>query len=60
VPGSTDFGTTPQVSQIPFGAVSAGDGSTAGANQSGLMLGGGLLLAAAMAALFGWRSARRN
>ena len=54
----TDGG--PQV-RIPSNGVDAGGGSTASMNHlSLLMLSGGLLLAASMSALFGWRSTRRD
>ena len=50
-----------QVSPVPGGRIPAGGGSTAGRNQTGLlMLGGGLLMAAAMSGLFARRVARRD
>jgi hypothetical protein len=50
-----------QVSRIPSGAVGTGGGSTAGLQDTPLlMLGAGLLLAAAISALLGWRVARRD
>jgi len=58
---TTDSDSTPQVSDVPSGAAEAGGGSTAGLNHVGpLMLGGGLLLAAMMSALFGLRATRRD
>jgi uncharacterized cupredoxin-like copper-binding protein len=47
--------------EAPAGGVAAGGGSTAGVTHVSLLtLGGGLLIAAMMSALFGWRVARRN
>ena len=47
--------------EAPAGGVAAGGGSTAGVTHVSLLtLGGGLLVAAMMSALFGWRVARRN
>jgi hypothetical protein len=51
----------PQVTDVPSGGVDSGGGATAVLDQTGLlMLGGGLLLAAAMSALFGRRVSRRE
>jgi hypothetical protein len=59
--GSGGTGTGSQVPRVPVGGVDSGGGSTAGLNHLGLwMLGGGLLLAAGMTALFGRRVARRD
>jgi hypothetical protein len=56
----TGTDTTPQVSALPAGGIDSGGGSTAGLNQTGLLLlGGGLLMAAGASALFGRRVARR-
>jgi hypothetical protein len=50
-----------QVSRVPTGAVGTGGGSTAGLQDTRLlMLGAGLLLAAAISALLGWRVPRRD
>lgn len=50
-----------QVPAVPSGGVQTGGGSTAGFAHSGLVtLGGGLLLAAFMSAMLGWRVARRD
>jgi hypothetical protein len=59
--GSPPAGNKPQVPRVPTGGIDSGGGSTAGLNHAGLlMLGGGLLLAAAMSALFGRRVSRRD
>jgi hypothetical protein len=58
LPAGSDGG--PQV-RLPAGGVDSGGGSTASLSHlSLLMLSGGLLLTAAMSALFGWRSTRRD
>ena len=54
-------GTGPQAGQVPAGGAQSGDGPTAGLTSvSPLMLGGGLLIAALMSALLGYRVARRD
>ena len=54
-------GTASQVSRTPAGGAGAGGGSTTGLNQTGLLLlGGGLLLAAAISVRFGRRSTRMS
>ena len=51
--------SAPQVESTPAGGVQAGGGSTAGMTHvSTLLLGGGLLVAAMMSGLFGWRGNR--
>jgi uncharacterized cupredoxin-like copper-binding protein len=53
--------SAPQVNKVPAGGVQAGGGSTAGVTHVSLLtLGGGLLVAAMMTALLGWRVARRD
>ena len=50
-----------QVPTVPGGGVASGGGSTAAYTNPGLVtLGGGLLMAAFMSALLGWRVARRD
>lgn len=50
-----------QVPAVPNGGVASGGGSTASYTNPGLVtLGGGLLMAAFMSALLGWRVARRD
>ena len=57
--GPADGGS--QVNPQPGGSVQAGGGSTAGVTHVSMQtLGGGLLVAAMMSALFGWRVARRD
>ena len=51
----------PQQAQPPVGGVQTGGGSTASVTDVGLLtLGGGLLFAAMMTALLGWRVTRRD
>lgn len=51
----------PQVAEVPSGGAQTGGGSTAGFNNAGLVtLGGGLLVAAFMSAMLGWRVTRRD
>jgi hypothetical protein len=58
---TTNIVASAQVSRVPSGPVGTGGGSSAGLQDTGLlMLGAGLLLAAAISALLGWRVARRD
>lgn len=62
-PAAVPPGAAPpaQVPVVPGGGVSSGGGSTAAYTNPGLVtLGGGLLMAAFMSALLGWRVARRD
>ena len=59
-PGA-DAPGAPQVNPAPVGPAQTGGGSTAGVSHvSMLTLGGGLMFAAMMSALFGWRVAKRD
>ena len=62
-PAAVPPGAAPpaQVPKVPGGGVASGGGSTAAYTNPGLVtLGGGLLMAAFMSALLGWRVARRD
>ena len=61
-PAAPDTGAdSPQVNPAPAGGVQSGGGSTAGPSHVSLLtLGGGLLVAAMMTALLGFRVTRRN